>query len=372
MRSMSIETLLLRGAVAALLAAATVRPTHAQVVVATPGRALKDSLLVRVYTGQRGDSVRVMRISLDSIRDLVRAWESEPIMSLQSALMARKIEAWLAMTRSDLGAGGPQMFFRAPDGLRLSDKGWLGLTTGGVHDEWTSDGHFLRYFDYPPIVSVSRRSPAQVAGIIPGDTLIAYDGVDVVGHPINLTQLLTPEKKLAVTVRRDGETKAFTVIVGRQPNDVFFTKRFLPGEGPPFPMADLPIPPGGDGPRRVTGHIEVRGGGDGASGGVFMMSTPGGVFFSSVNGVFGASLSAVGSELAKVLKTEQGVLVNEVPENTPAARAGLKAGDVIVRVAGEAVATIEDVRNLAMLRGENHAVTLQIIRDKKSRTITVK
>ena len=40
---------------------------------------------------------------------------------------------------------------------------------------------------------------------------------------------------------------------------------------------------------------------------------------------------------------ESGVLVNEVPDNTPAARVGLKAGDVIVRVAGEQVATIEDV-----------------------------
>ena len=30
----------------------------------------------------------------------------------------------------------------------------MGLTTGGVHDEWTSEGHFLRYFGYPPIVSV--------------------------------------------------------------------------------------------------------------------------------------------------------------------------------------------------------------------------
>jgi membrane-associated protease RseP (regulator of RpoE activity) len=369
---MSIDTLLVRGGVAALLAAATVRPTPAQVIVSTPaGRALKDSLLVRVYAGQRGDSVRVVRISLDSIRDLVRAWESEPLMSLQSELMARRIEALLAMTRTDLGAG-PRMLFSAPDGTRLFDKGWLGLTTGGVHDEWTSDGHFLRYFDYPPIVSVSKRSPAQLAGIIAGDTLIAYDGVDVVGHPINLTQLLTPEKKLGVTVRRDGEMKAFTVIVGRQPNDVVFTKRVLPGEGPPFPMVDLPVPLGGDGPRKVTGRIEVRGNGDGSSGRIFMMSTPDGVFFSTVNGVFGASLSAVGPELAKKLKTEPGVLVNEVPEDTPAARAGLKAGDVIVRVAGEPVATIEDVRTLAMLRGENHTVTLQIIRDQKPRTITVK
>ena len=215
-----------------------------------------------------------------------------------------------------------------------------------------------------------------MAGIVPGDTLIAYDGVDVVGQPINLSQLLTPDKKVAVTVRRDGETKAFTVIVGRQPNEVF-ARRFLSGDGPVFSLPDVPGAPAGDGLRRGLNNVARvygRGGSGSAAAwrGLHDDDARRPCSFSTVNGVFGASLSTVGADLARALKLEPGVLVNEVPEDTPAFRAGLKAGDVIVRVAGEPVTSVDELRNLAVLRGENHTVTLQIIRDKKPRSITVK
>ena len=72
------------------------------------------------------------------------------------------------------------------------------------------------------------------------------------------------------------------------------------------------------------------------------------------------------------LAVHLGVLVNAVPEDTPASRVGLKAGDVIVSVSGQAVRHVEDIRRLAALNGDNHPVTLQIIRDKKSRSIIVR
>jgi S1-C subfamily serine protease len=90
------------------------------------------------------------------------------------------------------------------------------------------------------------------------------------------------------------------------------------------------------------------------------------------NGVFGASMSPVGADLARVYKLEPGVLVNEVPEDTPAFRSGLKAGDVILTVGGQAVASVDDVRKAAILRGENHTLVLQVLRDKTKRTITVR
>ncbi|MGH7620080.1 MAG: PDZ domain-containing protein [Gemmatimonadaceae bacterium] len=366
---MSIEARLVRGAAAALLAATAALPLGAQVIVSSP-RPAKDTVMVKVFGTHRGDSVRIMRVQIDSLRDLFRAWDAEPLASLQSAKMAREIESLMSAMQSGMTAVGPRIFLTAPVAGRRLDKGWMGLTTGGVHDEWTDDGHFLRYFDYPPIVAVTRRSPAQVAGIIPGDTLIAYDGVDVVGHPINLSQLLTPDRRVAVTVHRDGETKAFTVVVGRQPGDRFARVIMAP-DGSSLPGDDAPNV-AADGPRRVIGGIgRVRGGAAGG-GKIVVTGGPNGVFFTLANGVFGASMSQVGSDLAKTLKIEPGVLVNEVPDNTPAALAGLKAGDVIVRLAGEPVATIEDVRTLAALRGESHTVTLQVVRDKKTRTITVK
>ena len=122
--------------------------------------------------------------------------------------------------------------------------------------------------------------------------------------------------------------------------------------------------PPGDGARNagpvVGPRIEIRSGA--TAGPVLVFRT----------GALGASLSDVGPDLARVLKIEQGVLVNEVPEGTPAYNCGLRAGDVIVNVGGRSVTSVDEVRMLAVLRGENRSVTLQIIRDKKPRSIIVK
>ena len=307
MRPMSIDTLLVRGGIAALLVVGAVQPGRAQVVVAP--RSSKDTVVLKVITS-RGDSVRVVRITTDSIRDLMRAWEIEPLFSLQSARMSRELEALAGKIRATMGAGGggPGILITAgPDGIsRLglgSARGWIGITTGGVHNEW-ADGKFLQYLDYPPILTVERKSPAQIAGIVPGDTLVAYDGQDVVAHPINVAQLLTPDKSVAVTVRRDGEDKAFTITVGRAPNAVF-VRRTWEGESPFPPDAPIVVAGGvGAGPRAAQ-HFEMRAGPP-MSGQIFAFRT----------GVFGADVSNVGPDLAKALRIEPGVLVNEVPEDT--------------------------------------------------------
>jgi membrane-associated protease RseP (regulator of RpoE activity) len=365
MKLHSIETLFVRGGVAALFAAGVVWPAGAQVVPAAPVRSVvKDTVLVRMIDGSRFP---------DSLRVLIRAFDTEPFSSMASARMAQQLEAMIRMgfgpgVRFDQAAPGrsPFIVITGPDGLRQagigSTRGWIGLTTGGVHNEW-SNGHFVQYLDYPPIVSVERPSPAQAAGIVPGDTLVAYDGVDVVAHPIDIAQLLTPDKKVAVTVRRDGESKAFTVTVARMPNTFSFSRRLAPGEVLP----GMPGMPSGEGGRSVI--VAGRG-----SGPIAIRPVPGasGQLFYFEIGALGASLSDVGPDLARAWKIEPGVLVNEVPEGTPAYNCGLRAGDVIVSVGGQPVTSVNEVRTLAMLRGENRSVTLQIIRDKKPRSIIVK
>jgi C-terminal processing protease CtpA/Prc len=66
----------------------------------------------------------------------------------------------------------------------------------------------------------------------------------------------------------------------------------------------------------------------------------------------------------------KGLLINNVRENSPAAKAGLKAGDVIVEVEGKSVAS-----NLDLIRaiGEKKEgdVNLTIIRDKNRQTVRV-
>jgi hypothetical protein len=60
--------------------------------------------------------------------------------------------------------------------------------------------------------------------------------------------------------------------------------------------------------------------------------------------VAGAQLQPLNPDLAGYFHVEDGLLVTEVLEGTPAFEAGLVAGDVITRVGGERVASLNDLR----------------------------
>ena len=65
-----------------------------------------------------------------------------------------------------------------------------------------------------------------------------------------------------------------------------------------------------------------------------------------------------------------GVLITSVRENSPAAKAGLKAGDVITEVDGKAINGLEDLLR-AINSKEEGEINLTIVRDKEQRAIQV-
>ncbi len=67
-----------------------------------------------------------------------------------------------------------------------------------------------------------------------------------------------------------------------------------------------------------------------------------------------------------------GIVVSEVIDGTPAARAGLRAGDVIVKLDGKPVKSAAYLRNRIALRGGGGKVTLDVWRDGKMRDVTMK
>ena len=63
----------------------------------------------------------------------------------------------------------------------------------------------------------------------------------------------------------------------------------------------------------------------------------------------GLAYQEMGDQLARYFKVAGGVLVTEVDEDGPAGKAGIRAGDVIVKIGGKAVKDGADVRDA--LRG---------------------
>lgn len=71
------------------------------------------------------------------------------------------------------------------------------------------------------------------------------------------------------------------------------------------------------------------------------------------------------------LGVDEGALVQSVSEGSPAARAGLREGDVIVEFDGEPIRTVEDLFAAIRQRDPGQTVELTIVRDGKRQTLEV-
>ena len=79
----------------------------------------------------------------------------------------------------------------------------------------------------------------------------------------------------------------------------------------------------------------------------------------------------LGVELAKRAATEPGVLVRDVVRGSPAASAGVVAGDVISSVDGENVTKPEDVSRLVAVRGAGQRLRLGLIHAEVTRLLAI-
>jgi serine protease Do len=86
----------------------------------------------------------------------------------------------------------------------------------------------------------------------------------------------------------------------------------------------------------------------------------------------GAQLQTMTTQLAEYfgLSKRTGALVVFVFADSPAAKAGLKAGDVILSIAGENVENPMDLRRILTTKSEG-AVEVKVLRDKQEQTLTV-
>ncbi|HET7275990.1 MAG TPA: PDZ domain-containing protein [Longimicrobiaceae bacterium] len=88
-------------------------------------------------------------------------------------------------------------------------------------------------------------------------------------------------------------------------------------------------------------------------------------------GVAGAEFTELNDGLASYFGTDEGVLVIRVSPETPAGRAGLRAGDVILRADDEAIDTVGDLR-ATIIRARDREIPLQILRQGDRMTLDLR
>jgi serine protease Do len=207
--------------------------------------------------------------------------------------------------------------------------GYLGIVfTAPLARMVVASGVSVRHFAYPVVESVEPGSPAARAGISSGDTIMAYDSVDVLHHDIALTQLLRPGTVVTVRVKRNGVVRDIGVRVAPRPAS--FT------DGPSIPD------PGNT-----------------------VMFMP---FQSATVGVAGAAVIATNADLLDALGAPRGVLVVDVAPGTPAEASGLRAGDVITDAGGTPVSR-PVVLMQAIEQSTGHEIDLTVVRAKHSRKV---
>jgi serine protease Do len=90
-------------------------------------------------------------------------------------------------------------------------------------------------------------------------------------------------------------------------------------------------------------------------------------------GWIGVGIQDVDENLAKSfnLKKAQGILVSEVQQGSPAEKAGLKQGDVVLRLDEKTLNDVNDLRNQISLLPPKTKIVLQIIRDEKNKDVEI-
>jgi len=246
--------------------------------------------------------------------------------------------------------------------------GYLGITfTCKLKSKWGPSGLAITHYGYPAVALVAPDSPAERAGIEPGDTIVAYDDQDVRNRPIVLNKLLQPNTRLGIRLRRNGQLRDVAVLITRRP--VAFVE--LPdmrgaAEAPDAAMPPMPPdPPAGAGaaPASVPSAMAWS---------RPLLRSSFGSDDSEFGELDGAEVVRTTRDLREALGVSEGLLVVAIQPGTPAAEADLRAGDIIQSADGLPVTSPSRLARV-IERGvaASHNVTLQVERQHRVRHVVL-
>lgn len=221
---------------------------------------------------------------------------------------------------------------------------WLGVFTQSI------DYRMAKDFDLPVkygaiINSVVDNSPAEEAGLEEDDVIIGFNDGKITDSE-DLTDMVDESKagdEATLRIIRDGEEMLVKVTLDERKQN----KRTYSSSG----TKRIVIKGSPHGSKSYTWHSDSHGS----------------------HGYIGVGLTGLSRQLGDYFGVEKGdgALITSVEEDSPAEEAGLKAGDVIVKVDGDKVNDPGDVSDAVSDKEEGEQVELTLLRDRKEMTMTV-
>ena len=256
----------------------------------------------------------------------------------------------------------PRMRTERPNVMMLDGRGsQLGVMVSDIDAKAATGG--------VKIDEVNEDSPAEKAGIKAGDVVVEYDG-ERVRSARQFTRLVqeTPDgRTVAIGLLRDGKKQT----VNATPENGRMTWNF----GPEIDRAmreaergmrgfrfDVPAP-------NFDFHFDDRDR-DGREPRRFEYRLPDEFlpFAGRSRGRLGVTVQSLTPDLEEYFGAKNGgALVSSVTKESAAAKAGIKAGDVIVSINGRSVDDSDDL--IQELEDVNGEVTVVVLRDKKEMTL---
>jgi len=201
------------------------------------------------------------------------------------------------------------------------------------------------------VQDVREGSPAFRAGLQQNDVVVEFDGERVrsMRQFTRLARETAPGRAVKITVVRDGSRQALDITpesrspadVVRLPNiaaDLQRERRARPRDFPFDFDFDFAPPFVGVFPRRQLG----------------------------------LTVTPLTDQLATYFGVKQGVLVSDVGADSPAAAAGVKAGDVVTSINGQPMSAPSDARSALREAQPGSSVEIRVMRDRKEVTLTAK
>jgi serine protease Do len=220
----------------------------------------------------------------------------------------------------------------------------------GVHAEEITKENMARYGVREArgvgVIQVVKGSAAEKAGLKKDDVILRFDAEPVTNvRKLNrLVSEASADQTVRLTISRGGaEQEASVTLSKRSDVESLFGSQIhdeiLRGMEKDFPQIKT---------------------GDGNF-----------VFSFGANRRIGVSTQTLTKQLADYFGvSDGGLLITSVNENTPAAKAGLKAGDVITAVDGEKVTSSGDIVR-AINKKQDGDITLTIVSNHSTRTVTL-